>query len=123
MLNNRFLICLLLLGTVVIRAQEIAEYGADVSFPIHHAVLKDGPLGDRNQIYKEYMDGCRKHYGKKAHSCDVSEEGRLAMSIRQPQSMVVSFNLHTSPNPKPRDPKNLRLLTTISLRTIHPLDS
>ncbi|KAI2501698.1 hypothetical protein MHU86_12766 [Fragilaria crotonensis] len=88
MLNNRFLICLLLLGTVVIRAQEIAEYGADVSFPIHHAVLKDGPLGDRNQIYKEYMDGCRKHYGKKAHSCDVSEEGRLAMSIRQPQSMV-----------------------------------
>ena len=100
MLNDRYLVCLLLLGTIVIRAQEIADYGADVSFPIHHAALKDGPLGNRNPIYKEYMDGCRKFYGKKAHSCDVSEEGRLAMSIRQPQSMVVSSNIHASPLPK-----------------------
>ena len=100
MLKYRCLTGLLLLGAIVSRAQETTDYGADVSFPIHHAALKDGPLGDRNKIYTEYMEGCRKFYGKKAHSCDVSEEGRLAMSLRQPQSMVVSFNFHFGPAPK-----------------------
>ena len=96
MLKHLCLAVLLLIGTNVSRAQETAEYGADVSFPIHHADLQDGPLGDRNTLYEEYMEGCRKYYGKKAHSCDVSEEGRLAMSLRQPQSMVVSFSFHSS---------------------------
>jgi hypothetical protein len=77
-------------------AQETADYGADVSFPIHHFKLKEGPLGDRSAIYEEFMDGCRKFYGKKASSCDEGEKGRLAMSLRQAQSMVVRSNLcHT----------------------------
>lgn len=73
-------------------AQETAEYGVDVSFPIHHFDLKEGPLGDRSAIYEEFMAGCRKFYGKKASSCDEGERGRLAMSLRQAQSMVVRWN-------------------------------
>jgi prolyl 4-hydroxylase len=69
-----------------------AEYGADVSFPIHHLGLKDGPLGDRKAIYEDYMDGCRKFYGSKGDRCDVSEQERVQMSLRQAQSMVVSQN-------------------------------
>ncbi len=74
-------------------AKESPEYGADVSFPIHHLTMHEGPLGNRNKIYDEFMEGCRKHYGKKAISCDMGELDRLAMSRRQPQSMVVSFTM------------------------------
>jgi len=72
-------------------AQESAEYGADVSFPIHHLTIQEGPLGNRNKIYDDFMEGCRKHNGKKAKICDIGELDRLAMSRRQPQSMVVCF--------------------------------
>ena len=80
------LFLLLALGHAV----DAAEYGADVSFPIHHLGLKDGPLGDRNAIYEDYMAGCRKFYGNKGDRCDMSEQERVEMSLRQAQSMVVS---------------------------------
>lgn len=80
------LLLLLALGHAV----DAAEYGADVSFPIHHLGLKDGPLGDRNAIYEDYMAGCRKFYGNKGDRCDMSEQERVEMSLRQAQSMVVS---------------------------------
>ena len=70
------------------------SYGVDTSFPVHYLDLnkEDNPLGDRQKFYDEFMDGCREHYGGKRGStaCDVTEEDRVAMSLRQPASMQVS---------------------------------
>ena len=71
-------------------AIQAAEYGADVSFPIHHLDFQDGPLGDRKAAYEEFMNGCREFYGKRGHLCDQTEVDRVEMSLRQAQSMVVS---------------------------------
>lgn len=79
----------------VARTTEAAEYGVDVSFPVHYPLTENAtnPLGDRKAFYQNFMDGCRKHYGDKANRCDEYERDRLVMSRRQPQSMVVScFN-------------------------------
>ena len=70
-------------------AQQGADYGLDCSFPIQSTDLKCGNLlGDRKAVYEKYMEGCYKEYGKQA--CASYEGDRLEMSIRQPQSMVVS---------------------------------
>jgi prolyl 4-hydroxylase len=71
---------------------EGADYGVDCSFPIHSTDLQCGDLlGDRKSVYEEYMQGCREHWGEKgAKRCNSNEQDRLAMSRRQPQSMVVS---------------------------------
>jgi hypothetical protein len=68
------------------------SYGVDVSFPVHYMNVmnkEDNPLGDRQKFYDEFMDGCREHYtGKRgSHACDITEEDRFAMSLRQPASM------------------------------------
>merc|ERR1719197_2437402 len=90
------------------------SYGVDVSFPIHREEMSTNylwlphnqdpmhnpippkykdmplqPLGDRNKFYEEVMQGCRDRYdgGRKGRSCDYSERDRVAMSLRQPQSM------------------------------------
>lgn len=91
-LEMKRFICLLPLFIHAVHgsALETVKYGADVSFPIHHADLQDGPLGDRNAIYQDFMKGCREFYGAKGDRCDSSEEDRLEMSLRQSQSMVVS---------------------------------
>jgi prolyl 4-hydroxylase len=69
-------------------AQE-ANYGVDCSFPVHSKDFRCGDLlGDRKKIYEDFMEGCRKHYGRKAGRCDQTEDDRIAMSVRQPQSMV-----------------------------------
>ena len=86
----RIALCPLFLLSALGSAVETANYGADVSFPIHHAVLHDGPLGNRKAIYQEFMNGCREFYGVKGNRCDISEDDRLEMSLRQCQSMVVS---------------------------------
>ena len=65
------------------------SYGVDVSFPVHYETLVDGPLGDRRTLYDDFMTGCREHYSRRPRACDVTEEGRLEMSVRQPQSMQV----------------------------------
>jgi len=67
-----------------------ADYDADCSFPIHSKEWRCGDLlGDRKQLYEDFMQGCRDHYGgTKAHRCDTTEDDRLEMSVRQPQSMV-----------------------------------
>jgi len=95
MKTSNCLFCLLVVA-VLGNAQETADYGTDVSFPIHHAQIKDGPIGDRSKIYKHYMDGCRKLYDgtKKAGSCDEGEEGRIAMNLRQAQSVVVRLLIY-----------------------------
>ena len=58
-----------------------AEYGVDVTFPIHRNIQ------DKNSIfYKRYqstMDGCYKAYTKAA--CEATENARIAMNLRQPR--------------------------------------
>ena len=68
----------------------VADYGVDCSFPIHSKELKCGDLlgTDRMKVYEEFMQGCRDFYGKKGNRCDSTEEDRIEMSLRQPQSMV-----------------------------------
>jgi len=88
------------------------EYGVDVSFPMHLPTVSDNyawlehntdlskpipkeyqdkpiqPLGNRQQFYEDFMQGCRDYYGKKGGACDATEQDRVLMSLRQPQSMV-----------------------------------
>jgi hypothetical protein len=89
-----------------------AEYGVDVSWPMHYAQISTNydwlphnqnpnvatppeyedmpvqPLGDRQQFYKDFLQGCRDHFGSKAMRCTQNELDRVAMSLRQPQSMA-----------------------------------
>lgn len=92
--------------------EEPVEYGVDVSFPIHNtqvstnypwlphnvdpdhnptpAKYKNMPLqvlGDRDQFYKDFMKNCSKKYPKPRGACVSTENDRVAMSLRQPQSM------------------------------------
>jgi len=87
------------------------EYGVDVSFPMHHEKVSTNydwlthnlyddvptpkqykdmvvqPLGDREKIYNHMIEGCVKFYGDKGYRCLEYERDRVAMSLRQPQSM------------------------------------
>lgn len=70
------------------------SYGADVSFPVHHSAVLDKddpnqPMGDKQTLYNDFIEGCRNHYGKRGGSCDQTEADRIAMSLRQPASMQV----------------------------------
>jgi len=88
------------------------EYGVDVSFPIHKWDVSTNypwlphnvdpaknptpkqyqevplqPLGDMQKAYDEFLQGCKDHYGKKGRACEQTESDRIAMNVRQPQSM------------------------------------
>ena len=101
--------CSSLLPSVLAKEE---DYGVDVSFPIHkweistnypwlpHNVdpaknptptkYQEMPLqrlGDRQAAYDEFLQGCKDHYGKKGRACTQTEQDRIAMSLRQPQSM------------------------------------
>ena len=92
------------------------EFGVDISFPMQsnkvsnnydwlpHNIDPNLPtppefegvpvqkLGNKQQFYEDYMQGCRDHWGEKdAHHCDNTERDRIAMNIRQPKSMMVSI--------------------------------
>lgn len=85
----RYVIASLVLAGLSVQAQD-ATYGVDCSFPIHSKDLRCGNLlGDRKKVYNDFMAGCREFYGSKGKRCDTTEEDRLEMSLRQPQSMVV----------------------------------
>ncbi|KAL7535344.1 hypothetical protein ACHAXR_006433 [Thalassiosira sp. AJA248-18] len=52
---------------------------------------KDVPvqrLGNRQDFYDDFMEGCRNHEGAEHEACDETEADRIAMNLRQPQSMV-----------------------------------
>jgi hypothetical protein len=69
---------------------EDGKVGLDCSFPIHTKEVGTkncGGLVGRQQVYEDYMQGCRDHYN--GESCDAVEGDRIEMNIRQPQSMVV----------------------------------
>jgi hypothetical protein len=88
------------------KPDEPVEYGVDISFPIHHRQPSDNypwlpsskegmavqPLGDRQAFYKNYIDGCVKTFGNKSRRCETNENDRVAMSLRQPQSMQVRYS-------------------------------
>jgi hypothetical protein len=91
----------------------VADYGVDVSWPIHHLQVSTNyawlphnvhpdkfetpeeyknmpiqPLGNRAQIYEDFMEGCRKWYGERGNRCDATERDRAAMSLDQPATMT-----------------------------------
>ena len=90
---------------------EPVEYGADVSFPMQHWEVSTNypwlehnmdpslpvpdkykdmvpqPLGDRQSVYDEYYQGCLDTFQKKGKRCQQNELDRVAMTLRQPQSM------------------------------------
>lgn len=80
------------LSHYVVGDEEGSKYGVDVSWPMHHAWTESSkPLSDeRRAAYEEFMNGCREKYKEKGKICDDNEQGRLDMTLRQPQSMVVS---------------------------------
>jgi len=84
---------------------------SDTSFPIQHDLVDDdnNPLGPRSALYEDFIQGCREYYGKKAHTCDETERDRLAMSLRQPQSMQ---NYTDTGYKKIQAPEPLRKLLT-----------
>lgn len=91
------------------------EYGVDISFPMHHAPVSTNyawlphnqqsdipipdeykdmpvqPLGDMQSKYENYVQGCVDYYNNqgnhKGERCLTNEKDRLAMSLRQPQSV------------------------------------
>jgi hypothetical protein len=93
-----------------------SEYGVDVSLPMHHLTVSRNyhwlphnefpeenptpdeyedqplqPLGDRQQFYSDMIRGCVDFYGGPTIGGDqrLGNEGdRVAMNLRQPQSMV-----------------------------------
>ena len=73
----------------------VADYGVDCTFPIHSKEFKCDYnfADDRQKFYKDFMQGCRDYYNNhngnmKASRCDATEDDRISMSLRQPQSMV-----------------------------------
>jgi prolyl 4-hydroxylase len=89
------------------------EYGVDVSFPMHRSRVSNNyawlphnmdpvhndipskykdmpvqPLGDRQTYYDEFLNGCKEKWGASgAARCQQNEDDRIAMTLRQPQSM------------------------------------
>jgi hypothetical protein len=88
-------------------------YGADVSFPMHqdhvttnydwlphntlpqlykspegYVTMPIQPLGNRQEIYSEYIRGCIEFYEIHGRRCLDTERERINMNKRQPQSMV-----------------------------------
>jgi len=99
-------------STASISALGKSSYGVDVSFPIHtdsvstnydwlphnaqpeeHTIAPEflgqpvQPLGNKQQEYDTYINGCKEYYDKKSRSCVESERDRTNMNLRQPKSM------------------------------------
>jgi len=92
-------------------ADEPVEYGVDVSFPMQYSEASTNypwlkhnmdpsipvpeeykgmvpqPLGDKQTFYKDFLQGCIDSFGKKGKRCVQTELDRVAMTLRQPQSM------------------------------------
>ena len=93
--------------TTILAAETETSYGVDVSFPQHHrrVVVPGISSGDgdgdgdgdassssllllpgRQDFYDAFLESCRHHDDHDA--CDENENDRIAMNLRQPQSMV-----------------------------------
>jgi prolyl 4-hydroxylase len=49
--------------------------------------MKINPLGDRQSFYDNFVKSCQKAFGNKGQRCLSTEEDRVEMTLRQPQSM------------------------------------
>jgi len=107
----KFLCLAALVPALVAGEDEPVEYGVDVSFPMQHVDVSTNypwlehnmdpskpvppeykdmvlqPLGDKTTFYKDFLQGCVDHYGKKGGRCRQTEMDRIEMTLRQPQSM------------------------------------
>ena len=57
---------------------------------MHHAKVLDAsqnPLGDKQQEFEDYLNGCVDYYEVKGKRCRSNEEDRIRMSLRQPKGM------------------------------------
>ncbi len=103
--------CVLIVSNGILVFSEQQEiYGTQCSFAITGQNLDgcDEELLDRRQsFYDHYMEGCYTNAHKDV--CDENEETRLAMNIRQPQSMV---NMTSTGYRKLRAPNSLIHLLT-----------
>lgn len=105
--------CLFLaaVASLVVAEDEPVEYGVDVSFPMHYFDVSTNypwlphnvdpslpvpeeyrdmvpqPLGNKKDFYKDFIQGCIDKFGKKGARCTQNELDRVAMTLRQPQSM------------------------------------
>lgn len=95
----------------VVGEDEPVEYGVDVSFPMQYAEVSTNypwlehnmdpskpvpkeyegmvlqPLGNRQEVYSDYIQGCFDKWPNKKSRCEQNELDRIAMTLRQPQSM------------------------------------
>jgi len=92
-------------------SDEPVDYGVDVSFPMHYASVSTNypwlphnmdpnvpvpkeyedmviqPLGNKQEFYRQFLQGCKDAFGNKGARCTQNELDRIAMTLRQPQSM------------------------------------
>jgi len=108
----KFLYFAAMAPSIATGTDEPVEYGVDVSFPMHYSETSTNypwlehnmdpnksvpekykdmvpqPLGDKQTFYKDFVDGCVEKFGKKkGKRCLQTELDRVAMTLRQPQSM------------------------------------
>lgn len=85
----------LLLAAIAIHSSTSVEYGVDCSWAQHSTDFKCGNLlGNREQLYQDYMAGCRAYYGEEAfHACDEAEESRI-FDNRERVQHVYNFSEH-----------------------------
>jgi prolyl 4-hydroxylase len=112
MIKSTFLVLFLQSARTITGQERLVNYGADVSFPMHYHELSKNYhwlphnldpslptpeehfgrevqyLGDKQTFYDKLIEGCVTHYGPKGHICQETEDERIAMNLRQPQSMV-----------------------------------
>jgi prolyl 4-hydroxylase len=60
----------------------------NVPTPSEYEGMSVQPLGNRQEFYQDFLQGCKDHFGPtKGMRCVHNEIDRIAMSLRQPQSM------------------------------------
>lgn len=59
-----------------------------VALPSEYKHMPVQRLGNRQDFYDNYMEGCRHHEKSDHEACDQSEADRIHMNVIQPQSMV-----------------------------------
>ena len=108
-----FVAMMLVLSCFSSKSVVAIEYGVDISFPMHHGNVSINydslphnvlptlypmphlyedmplqPLGNRQRLYNEFMEGCVHKFSKSSAACWEMEQDRIAMNLRQPQSMI-----------------------------------
>lgn len=116
------------------RLDVVPEYGVDLSYPMHRATVSTNyawlphnldheknaapseyenmpvqVLGNKQSFYDENIQGCMDYYTSGKHLCLSTEQERIGMNLRQPQSMQNYTDLGFM---KTRAPKRLMTMLT-----------